>query len=246
MFVEQLTFNAPLDVARAERLLTQLAVQPSSRVLDVGCGRGELLTRLVARSGCLGVGVDPKASEVELAVRRSQGMHGRLTWHAARIQDAGVLRSFDAAICIAATHAFGPPGQALPRALEALSGMVVRGGRLLIGEGFWKQEPAAGYLAATGFECHHLTDHAGNLRLGEAAGLGILHHETSSLDEWDEFEAMFWRAAEEARRQAPEDDVVRAQAEHWRKWRAAYETWGRDTLGFGYYVFEVLRSPEPG
>ncbi len=43
-----LTFNSPLSLGRARRLTEQLAAQPDERVLDLGCGWGELLISLVS------------------------------------------------------------------------------------------------------------------------------------------------------------------------------------------------------
>ena len=34
-----------------------------------------------------------------------------------------------------------------------------------------------------------------------------------------------------------DDPTAIADASHWRAWRNAYLSWGRDTLGFGLYLF---------
>ena len=237
MHVEGLKFNAPLSFERACGLLDRLELGASSRVLDVGCGRGELLSLLAERSGCAGVGVDPKAREIALARQRSEATRARLAWHEARIQDVTLDAAFDAAICIGATHAFGPPGAGLKQTLAALSERVRAGGRLLIGEGYWRQEPPPEYLRATGFERHHLLDHDANVELSEALGLRLAHAETSSVEEWEAFEGAFRDAAETALRAAPSDPMAQKDAAHWRRWFAAFERWGRATLGFGYYLF---------
>ena len=92
--------------------------------------------------------------------------------------------------------------------------MVRPGGRILIGEGYWRQEPSPGYLAATPFEAHHLTSHAANIELGEGAGLTLLHASTSTLEEWDHFEGLFWQAAEDDLAAQPDDPDAQGAASH--------------------------------
>lgn len=59
----RLDFNAPLSSERAGRLAGELAALNPAAVLDLGCGWGELLLRIVA--GCRdarGVGIDTPRS----------------------------------------------------------------------------------------------------------------------------------------------------------------------------------------
>ncbi|MHC4992962.1 MAG: SAM-dependent methyltransferase [Planctomycetota bacterium] len=239
MIVDQLEFNAPASRARVQRLLASLDLSRDSRVVDVGCGRGEMLAMLAEGVGCRGVGVDPKPDEIERARARTRDLGDRIQWHECRIQDVDCGGGFDAAICAGATHAFGAPGEALRKTLEALRACVRPEGRLLIGEGYWKREPSPEYLAATGMARNDLTSHEANVRLGVELGLVHLYDETSSLEEWDRFEGAFLEAAQQAHRRAPDDQTTRKDLDHWTSWHDAYRRWGRETLGFGFYVFEV-------
>jgi hypothetical protein len=108
---------------------------------------------------------------------------------------------------------------------------VKTGGRLLVGEGYWRQDPPAEYLGATPFEEKHLVDHAGN----EApTGWALVHSEVSTLQEWDTFESSFLSEAGARSAAEPGDDDARAELGHWRRWNDAYLRWGRDTLGSGF------------
>lgn len=51
-------FNCPLGVERASRLIEQLNLESHDRVLDIGCGEGEFLTRIAERYDITGIGVD--------------------------------------------------------------------------------------------------------------------------------------------------------------------------------------------
>jgi len=83
-----------------------------------------------------------------------------------------------------------------------------------------------------------LRSHADNQAAATQHGWTLVHEEVSSVDEWDAFETGFLRRAEEAHAAAPDDEQARAKLEHWTGWHAAYRRWGRDTLGFGFYVLE--------
>lgn len=60
-------FNCPLSREKADRLVEQLALADSCRVLDVGCGEGEFLIRVAERYQVTGVGLDSNPDCIALA-----------------------------------------------------------------------------------------------------------------------------------------------------------------------------------
>jgi SAM-dependent methyltransferase len=242
--VPDLHFNSPVSPERWQSFRDALELSSTDVVLDVGCGRGEMLADVVERWGCRGIGIDPKEAEVRLARERLGELEARVVLHVATIDEVDLSgRVADAALCVGATHAFGPPGETLPRALDALLRLVRPGGRIVIGEGTWQRDPPEEYLAATGMGPGDHVSHAGNVQVIEDLGCEVLLAEECSRDEWDAFERMFWDDAESAASERPGDPSAIADRGHWRRWRRAYEQWGRDTLGFGLYL---LRAPEDG
>jgi SAM-dependent methyltransferase len=236
----RLPWNNPLAEADLAHGFDLLALGPEDTVLDVGCGHGELLARVVERHGCRGVGVDPDGAALAAARTRLAAHAARVVLHEAKVQTLDLApASFAAALCLGSTHAFGPPGQAYDATLAALAALVRPGGRLLVGEGFWRRPPDEAYLAATGMGAGDFASHADNVARGEALGLLPLLALAASPSDWDRFESRFWRAAEEQLAASPDDEDARARADHWRAWRRAYLAWGRDTLGFGLYLFAV-------
>jgi cyclopropane fatty-acyl-phospholipid synthase-like methyltransferase len=242
MGVDGIPFNAPASRERIAALMARLDLTAGDRVLDVGCGRGAMLAMLAEATGIIGTGVDPDQGEITIA-QNHPITKGALRFHCATFADAArdgtIDPPFDAALCIGATHAFGPPGEALACALRTLRTRVRPAGRLLIGEGYWRQPPDPEYLAATGLTLDELGRHEANIATGKAAGLALVHAESGSAEEWDIFENAFLRAAEKRHAEAPDDEASTARVQHWRNWNAAYQRWGRETLGFGYYVFAV-------
>jgi hypothetical protein len=134
---------------------------------------------------------------------------------------------------VGATHAYG----SYRGALNALQRAVVPGGRILLGEGYWKREPDPGYLAVLGAKPTDYTDHAGNVSAGIDAGLISLYSCASSDDEWDHYEGLYARAIERHAIAHPDDPDCAEMLTRIRTWRGAYLRWGRDTLGFGLYLF---------
>ena len=108
-----------------------------------------------------------------------------------------------------------------------------------MGEGYWRKDPDREYLEAAGLVRQELQSHGENIALGEELGLELIDASESSSREWDHFEGLFWAAAEIALERLPGDPKVVERADHWRRWKAAYLKWGRDTMGFGLYLFET-------
>lgn len=230
------TFANPLGEEKIDRLLGLLELPPEGQVLDIGCGNAELLIRLIERYNVTGTGVDPNAEALDEGRRRAQDRIPveRLRLHALPAADFQPDRSFDAALCIGASHAYGDYSQTL----AALKTLVRPGDRILIGEGYWKRDPDPEYLALLGAEPDELTTHADNVSRAVAAGLTPLYSVTSSDDDWDHYEGLYCRAVERFVAAHPEDPESPEFAAYIRRWYAGYLRWGRDTLGFGLYLFQ--------
>ncbi|WP_181805038.1 SAM-dependent methyltransferase, partial [Streptomyces shenzhenensis] len=77
----RLTFHGPLSEARAAAMVRRLAGPRPGSVLDVGCGWGELMLRLLtAVPQARGVGVDVNAADLKRGRRtaRARGLAGRV------------------------------------------------------------------------------------------------------------------------------------------------------------------------
>jgi SAM-dependent methyltransferase len=240
-----MVFNSPISSEKADRLVQLLELPLGGRALDAGCGIGEFLLRVVAHHRVNGVGVDQDlrciaAAQANAAVR---GLVSRCEFRAADVNaiEAG-LGAFDLGICIGATHAFGAGDAAYPNAIERLKCLVQPDGYVLIGESYWKQEPAAEYLALIGEPVGVCRGHAGNISFAEERGLVPLYAAVSSDDEWDDFE---WRHYMKIRCDAEAnsgDPALAAKLTRVRHWRDGYLRWGRSTMGFGLYLFRVPRE----
>lgn len=231
-------FNAPLSCQRADQLVELLALSPHDAVLDVGCGQGALLRKVVTRWGCQALGIDIDAAAIN-AAQLAADEHG-LAIHF-RCADAKLLplKPVELAICIGATQAYGQDARAWHNTLTVFSRLVRPGGQILIADGFWARPPDPEYLAFLGESPGIEKTHAENIAAAKALGLTPLYAAQSSPDEWDHFEWSHTLAAERAAMDRPESPAALQQQQRRRRWQAAYEKWGRNTMGFGFYLFGV-------
>ncbi|MEM7799822.1 MAG: class I SAM-dependent methyltransferase [Chloroflexota bacterium] len=233
-------FNCPLSLEKAARLIDAMALTDKNRVLDAGCGRGEFLIRLIEATNARGLGIDIdadliRAAEIEAAKRLSPDTIGFL---AEDVKNASLKNeTFDAAICLGSTHAFGDGYAAYPNAVNALTNLVRPGGQILIGEGYWKQTPAQEYVELLGEPVGIYHDHHKNMAIAEQSGLIPLYAAVSNEDEWDHFEWSHRMRFERMAAENPDDPAASEKLSASRRWHAGYLRWGRSTMGFGFYLF---------
>lgn len=115
--------------AEAERMRVLLALQPGDRVLDVGCGPGNTLRRLVDEVGPTGlaVGVDPAAAMLTRAVADTSAdnaVYVRADGAALPFDDG----AFDAVACFGALYLVDRPFAVIDELVRVLA----PGGRLAI------------------------------------------------------------------------------------------------------------------
>jgi ubiquinone/menaquinone biosynthesis C-methylase UbiE len=231
------TFFSPLNSAKVDQILALLELSPGDPVLDIGCGQAEILLRLMEGYKVRATGVDRNPEFLDKA--RANAVSRDIPTENLQLHNmdassfAAEPASSAAAICCGSTHAYGGYRQTL----AALSTLVKPGGQILVGEGYWKRQPDPAYLEALGAAPDDFTGHAGNVTAGVGAGLIPLYSSVSSEDDWDHYEGLYCRGIERYTFNHPEDPDCEAMQQRIRKWRDTYLRYGRDTLGFGLYLF---------
>lgn len=229
-------FCNPLDPAVLERAMDGLGLSAGDRVIDVGCGKAALLVDLAARHGIAGTGVDINGAFLAegwaLAARAGVASAVSLIEAGAGALDLAPA-SFALGLCIGSTHALG----GYPETLRGLGRLVRPGGHVLVGQGYWKRPPDAEYLERLGATVDEMTTHEGNVAAGVAEGLVAGGAWVSGDDDWDRYEDLYADTVEDYAAGHPEDPDAPAMLERIRRWRETYRRWGRDTLGFGLYLF---------
>ncbi|MER7837307.1 methyltransferase [Streptomyces sp. NPDC096040] len=230
----RLTFHGPLSEARAAGMVRRLAASRPATVLDIGCGWGELMLRLLgAAPQARGVGVDVNAADLTRGRRAAEarGLADRAEFAEESAMGTG-RGPADVVLCLGASQALSDD---LVTALRELRRLVTDGGRVLLGEGFWQRTPTeaelSGMWPGASTADHH--DLATLVDLAVAAGFRPEWTETASLEEWEEFESAYqadqevWLATHPGHPLAPE---TRARLD---THRAAWLTY-RGVLGLTY------------
>jgi len=144
-----------------------------------------------------------------------------------------IAGTFNLASCMGGSWVFGGHRETIRHLAQA----VRPGGFVLVGQPFWKKEPAAEYLAWSGMTRDDFGSHAWNVEAGEAEALVPLLALVSTGDDWDRYETLQWRAAARHADAHPDDPDVAELVTRVAKNRHEYLTWGRETLGWGLYLF---------
>jgi methionine biosynthesis protein MetW len=106
-------------------------VEPHSRVLDLGCGRGELMAYLVQAKQVLATGVDLNFGRISACVARGLSAYqGDMTAFMKAFPD----RHFGRIICSRTVHELDDPAGVILEALRAGSAVTVG----FVNHGFWK------------------------------------------------------------------------------------------------------------
>jgi SAM-dependent methyltransferase len=225
----------PMSTAKIDELIGLLKLNPGSTVLDIACGKGEILTRLAERYEISGVGVDISPYFVAETERRlKERIPGAqieiLNMDAA---DYNPDQLFDLSMCIGASWVYkGHKGT-----LSALKAMTKPGGLILVGEPFWTKEPDEAYLTAEDFTRNMFGTHYDNVIDGEDEGLFPLYTLVSNQDDWDHYESLKWYAAKKYAEENPDDNDAKEVLDRVAHERTSYLRWGRDTVGWSLYLF---------
>ncbi|MFJ4819883.1 SAM-dependent methyltransferase [Streptomyces sp. NPDC088801] len=230
----RLTFHGPLSETRADALVRRLIRHRPTTVLDIGCGSGELMLRVLAAApGATGTGLDLDADDLARG-RKAAGDRG-LASRARFLEESATGTTHGPAglvLCVGSSQALG---DRLPDALGELRRLVDDHGRVLLGEGFWQRTPTPDELSRMWPDAA-ATDHpdlATLISMAIDAGFRPEWTETASLDEWEEFESGYLADTEVWLAEHPDDPLAAQTRERVDRHRARWLTY-RGVLGLAY------------
>jgi SAM-dependent methyltransferase len=229
-------FCNPIGETQTATMLDRLSLASKQRVIDIGCGKAELLVRLVDQYGCFGTGIDINGEFLREATMRVQ-----TSVHPTRIEllkgtakeMIEAIPQYDLSVCVGSSQCFG-----LYRdAINALVAITRPEGLILIGEGYWRRLPDQVYLDFLGATEDELLTHSGNIEAGREAGLTPLYSCVSDENDWDDYEESYHANVLRYCDSHPMDPDRVAMLERIASWNRHYHLYGRETLGFGLYLF---------
>jgi SAM-dependent methyltransferase len=212
-------------------------IGPGTRILDLACGKGEMLCRWADAFESTGHGVD--LSEVFLTAARRRAAELEV---ADRVGfehgDAGRYRAdgvFDVVACLGATWI----GGGLTGTIELLRRAVVPGGLLLVGEPYWIDEPPQAAYEALGCAPDDFASLAGTLDRFTAADVELVEMVLADPDSWDRYVASQWWTVHEWLTANPGHPDARAMREFAGDARRSHLTYLRRFLGWGVFVLRT-------
>jgi SAM-dependent methyltransferase len=210
----------------------RLRLVPESRVLDVASGRGGPALLLAGRFGCSidGIEIAPEFHAVAVERVAAAGLSDRVSFE---LGDGAVVPledgSYDVALCLGASFVWG----GLAGTLDALEPVVREGGHVVVGEPYWRRFPLPDDYEERD---HPFTSLDGTVAIIESGPLRVVSVIASSEDDWDRYETLHWRAAEEWLAANP-DDPDAAEIREWHeRGKRTYLRHGRDYLGWAIFV----------
>ena len=228
----------PLTDAQLLEIGAIAQVGPATRILDLACGKGEMLCRWASEFGARGTGVDISDVFTDAARQRAHelGVAERVVIEHA---DASTYRAepgaYDIAACIGATWI----GGGLGGTIDLLRPAVGPDGILLVGECFWRDPPPAEAHEALGFGPDDFTDLVGLLDRFDAAGTDLVEMVLADEHGWDRYAAAQWWTLRQWLDAHPDDPIapdVRRFRDEARRGHLAYQ---RRYLGWGVFVLRV-------
>ena len=228
----------PTSVEKIDELIALLRLNPDNKVVDIATGKGEFLIRLAERYKIEGTGVEISPFHVADAKKmiKERVPDAKLTFLEMDGADFKPEKpeSFDMVSCLGASWIYGGH----KGTLEAIKGMAAPGGWVVVGEPYWRQEPASEYLTAIAVEKSLFGLHQENAQAGQDLGLELVYTLASSPDDWDRYEGLQWYAATAWAYEHPDDPDVEEVLQRVKADRANYLWWGRETIGWSIYVFK--------
>ena len=231
---KQLIMN-PIRSSKLDRFCDTLGLPFASRVLDVGCGKGEFLLRLNKRYSVSGIGIDKSPYCIRDAKENkdTRAPEADIQFLLMDGADYTTDEVFDLTCCIGASWIYG----GIKGTLRALYDFTKPGGMIIVGEPYWIKEPPKEYLDADELRKEDFHSHIENVLIGDDLGLTCIHTLASDTEDWDFYETLHWWAVSEYAESNPEDPDLSEILQSNEKSKQTYLKWGRDTMGWCMYVY---------
>lgn len=231
-----------LNPSSPEKILTIggiLGIDRNSRIVDFGCGYGELLALWAERFGISGIGIDvsPRACDHAKTKMEKRGLAERIEIVCQNASEYTFRQhSFDAALCIGATFIWGGYRQTI----QAMRNAIHSGGKLVIGEVYWlKGNVPEEYLngpAPTDTKYEYEL-----LQITHEEWFDLEYLVRASHDDWDGYEAGKWRGLVQWIEENPNHPERQQVIEHLHKIQDEYLRYEREYLGWAMYVLNPIK-----
>lgn len=228
----------PLSVDRFRAVTRRYVPQSDVRLFDAGCGKGwaSLIMAQEASAFCFMADTSP----IWIAeARRLFSEHGLGTQAEIREEDGRVACArrdqIDVALCLGTAPLFG----SFDTALDSLLLCLKPGGLIFVGEpSIDKRTPAVfqRYLNDSGWDVppsHTYLDCAAE------RDLELLHVQRATIEEWDEYMGLQWKALSDHARVNPTDEIAQEYLDWMRDEQEMYLRYQRHFMDWNLFVLRI-------
>ena len=226
----------PTSSEKLRQLGRQLGLERSSRVLDLGGGRGGPAVQLAREHGCrvTMVELSPEFAAAARERAREAGVDELVEVTEGDAKDVRIEPAgYDAALCLGASFAL----DGLVPTVRALAQAVPPRGWIAVGEPFWRAWPLPGDFQPD--EDEDFLPLARTVERFESAGVEVISLIASSQDDWDRYESLHWATLDEWLAANPDDPQAGEFTARGEYRRRRYLRWTRDLVGWAIFVGRV-------
>ncbi|MFC4010103.1 SAM-dependent methyltransferase [Nonomuraea purpurea] len=237
----------PLTDPKLDLLGQVTRLRPGMRLLDLACGKGEMLCRWARDHGIEGVGVDLSEVFLTAAGERAAelGVGERVRFErgeAAAFAKEQAGSGYDVVSCLGATWI----GDGLRGTIELMLPALREGGVLLVGEPYWISEPPREAFDVLGFGREEFGTLGETLERLESCGVELVEMVMADHDSWDRYMASQWWTLSDWLAANPGDAEAAEIRAFLDRSRRSHLMYGRQYLGSGVFVLRrqaVVSSP---
>jgi SAM-dependent methyltransferase len=227
----------PTSPAKVLEVGQVLGLHQGSRVIDFGCGYGEMLALWGEQFGIGGVGVELRETACERARRKmaERRLDERITIAGGNAAEYPFERhAFHVATCIGASFIW----RGYRQTLRALREAIVPSGKIVVGEPYWLTDAVPPEFA------RQQTVHTEYdlLQIARQEGLDVEWVVRSNHDDWDRYESANWRGLLRWIEEHPEHPERGEVVAHLHESQDEYFRYGRQYLGWAMLVLNPRRD----
>ncbi|MDQ0375474.1 SAM-dependent methyltransferase [Cellulomonas humilata] len=222
----------PFTDAQLATLGRALHLTPGTTLLDLACGKGELLCTWARDHGTVGTGVDLSTVFVAAARERAASLGVEVTFVQGDASGYVAESAVDIASCVGATWI----GGGVVGTLDLLGRSLRPGGIALVGEPFWRTDPPEAALAIGDFVTLPAL-----VEQTRDAGWDLVEMVLADEASWDRYVAAQWLNVRRFLDENPDDELAPALRHELSTAPLEYVTHQRPYLGWG--VFALVRRP---
>ena len=223
-----------------EKILTVgkiLGLKKGAKVIEFGCGYGEVLALWARQYNISGKGIDIREHVCRKAKRKMTelGFNDRIEivcMDAAKYEfEKG---AYDVAACIGASFIW----EGYEKTVQTMKTAIQPKGKLAIGEPYWQKEPVPSKYMK--LEPSILTEYE-LLKIARKEGFDFEYIVRANRDDWDRYETCNWYGLVRWLEENPEHPERQEVIDHLHKVQDEYIKFGREYIGWGVYVLNKVK-----